>query len=1177
MYPLPPRLSLGVVLSLLVLSAAHAPLRGAPPPPLRSYSVTERYGVSHPQQIIDFDGAPAGDPRNWYVIGPDGREAPFQLLGGGKLAVMTDLPAGAKKTWRLQAGRPQAPFAGRVTLRKHGGGYELVNGLTGVRIPTPPADLSRTPAPIQGVRYADGAWSATGPNFLSVAARAMEVQVLEQGPLKAVVVVLYRFPRPELRDGERVVAPAGEGFYRCTVELQAGQPSVLVEDDTDVDFSYTLDLYPGLLPTQARYRGARSESPEAGRDESGRKYEGHNGKVATDAIVDLKYDRPRDYPRMGHWHPWIESSGWYWMLYNPAGSRLAGIFGGRASRLIGATNSGVNVFTRPGSGSAPPACGLRISSLRRTEDGRVFPRTRFHWGLFVGTREEHLKPIAEVQPINRQMNLHGGINLNKLHRYVLDYPDPARGYGALFMEKAPLQQLNDRIRREPEGDDFRRLAEGDGYSRELLQFWSDSTGERRTAVVDSIGQVARGFLEAMVNGNGIYDWSPDQLVTSYSYWMGALEMSRKALWIDQVLADPKTPAVDQSRVKAFAATFGMLLSDDDYVPLFEGHGMHLGNPNMPVLQQGIRSQFTLLLAEHPVLRSRVAEVEKKTLATLHEIVNAHGASMSATNYIGAGFAPTLDLLLQLRMQGKDHFGTDPRLRRFSEFYMHLLTPPEVRFGGPRKLVAFGDSSTQRSELFGALASGFRTADPALSARLMGAWTAAGKPHSSFFGTSILKNDEAAPAREPALGDATFPGYLSVLRHGWGKPHETAVWMIDGDYYHDHRHMDQGSVAIYALGAPLSLDWGSLYYPQVAGGFMHSMVLPESSIGAAEALGHPPAKLHGWNQDSPPLHTSYFVWGVPPWGKASQDAFLSFDSGSLARARFKSEAGPEWIRSIYSIRPDPAHPLILIQDRFAGEDAGPKIFTLNLAAQGEVETPTGRVSPPMRTHDAQGGREPNKKELPSAGPVFPLQPGLNRLGFTGQWKIDWDLYTFADEPQQAHVGNWAHFYHPHTEQVEFRKANDRPFEERQHILRVRGQNGFNTLILPYPKGRRPSDLKVVHSEAGVTVTQNGAETRLDASGFTFRRSDKLVVTASFGTARVGGRGISIQGGPAEVIVDPKRAVVTLSGPAGPRSVRLPAGSWKPVPKKGAATPVRRPDGAWELRQSGVTPSRFEFSR
>ncbi|HTE21306.1 MAG TPA: hypothetical protein VK689_23315, partial [Armatimonadota bacterium] len=1077
---------------LLALAGAFGARAGAAPEPARlvhTSSIREAFGVAHPRQLIDFDAAPPVDPKRSYVIGPDGTEVPYQILRGGKLAVLTDLPASASRSWKLYTGRAPAPARGGVELTKSATHYEVTNGLTGVRIPLPPARLTPTPAPIQGVRYRDGRWTATGPNSLSIPAASMEVRLVEQGPLKVVAEVVYRFAAPG-------------AYYKSTIEVQARQPSILLEEETTTDLSYSLDLHVGLQPTEARYRGARSTSKEAGRDAAGQRFSGHNGKVAWDAFVDLQYQAPRDYPRLTRWEPWIEDSGWYWMLYDagaPASANLLGLFGGRSSRLIGAPNSGVNVFTRPAEDGRPPATGITVSSYRKSESGRTFPRSRFHWGLFLGTKGEDLRVPAAVQPINVQMNLHGGINLNKIHRVALEYPDPKRRYGALYMDRAVLDRHVARLRADKEGPQgkghYNRLYHADSYFREMLAIWADPTAEKIRAATAAIEHTAREFLEAMVNGKGIYDGSPDQMVPSYAYWMGGLEMQRKALWIDQLLALPSITPEVRAKAKAVAALFGHVLWDDDFVPLFEGHGMNLGNPNMPVMQQGLRSFFTLFLAEHPAMRPRVPQVERETLKSLNEIVNEHGASMSATNYIGAGFTPTLNLLLQLRMLGRDRFKSEARLPRFAEFYLNLLTPPEVRFGGPRKLVAIGDSSTQRSELFGALGTGFRSADPSLSARLMGAWRAAGRPHASFFGTSLVKIDEEAPAKDPALQSATFPGYYSVLRHGWGTPNETALWFINGDYYHDHRHQDQGSVLLYALGAPLSLDWGPIYYPQVAGGFMHSMVLPESAIGAADTIGHPPAMLHGWDQDSPPLHTAFFVWGVPPWGKATQDSFLSFERNAGATAHFTSSDNTTWTRSVYSIHPDAARPVLLIRDRFAGKGEGAsKVFSLNLTAQGDVETPAGKVTPPLRTFDAYGNRTPDKKELPSAGKVFPLAPGLNRLGFTGQWKIDWDLYTYAEEAQQAHVGNWGHHYHPHTEQAEFEKANGRPFEERQHILRIRGSGGFNALILPYPKGKRPDDLKVTRQGAETVITGGGAETRVGDDFFAFRSSAEVVLAA-----------------------------------------------------------------------------------
>lgn len=1140
----------------LLLAAVASTLRAAPAvqPPgklVRTFSIREAFGVGHPDQILDFDGVPVVDGRSAYLIGPDGQEVPYQLLRGGKIAVRTDLPPGSERSWKLFTGRAPAPVTGGVKVRREPAYFEITNEHGGIRIPVPPADLSATPAPLQGLRYPDGKWTATGPNRLSIPAKKMAVRFLEEGPLKTVVEVAYTFASSGA--GNTPEGTTAEAYYRSTLELQAGQPSVLLEEDTNTDLSYSLNIAEGLQPTQARYRGARSTSKKAGRDAAGQQYTGNNGKVPWDAFVDLQYQAPRAYPRVGRWEPWVENSGWYWMLYNaqaPASANLLGLFSGRASRLLGAPNSGVNVFTRPGENGKPPTAGITVSSYRKAVDGRTFPRSRFHWGIFLGTRGSALMDPAEIQPINRQMNLHGGINLNRVHRIALEYPDPKRGYGGLYMDPVVLRRMIARLRADQPGPSgksyYRRLYDADSYSRDLLALWADAGDEKSRKAVESAGQTARAFLEAMVNGKGIYDYSPDQLVPSYAYWMGGLEMQRKALWIDQVLAGGRASTSDRAKAKAVAALFAHVLWNDDFVPMQGGHGMPMGNPNMPVMQQGFRSAFTLFLAEHPAMRPRVPLVERTTLKSLHEIVNEHGASMSATNYIGAGFAPTLDLLLQLRMLGKSHFKSESRLSRFAEFYLNLLTPPEVRFGGPRKLIALGDSSTQRSELYGVLATGFRDADPALSSRLQGAWLASGKPHSSFFGTSLIKIDDEAPAKDPALGSATYPGYYSVLRHGWGTPHETALWMVNGDYYHDHRHLDHGSVVLYALGAPLSLDWGPIYYPRVAGGFMHSMVLPESAIGAAEiANGRPPEKLHGWDQDSPPLHTADFIWGVPPWGKSTQDRFLSFGNGALASAHFTApDNATTWNRTVHSFHPNPAHPLILIRDRFAGKAAAEsKVFSLNLMAEGDVEIPGGKVSPPLRTHDAQGGRAPDKKELPSAGKVFSLAPGINRLGFTGQWKIDWDLYTLGDEARQAHIGNWAHYYHPHTEQLEFQKANGRPFEERQHILRIRGNGAFSTLILPYPKGKRPADLKVTRDGGTLVVSHGGTVAHLGETHSAYKSAGKTVLSAHTPEA-ASAHGLSIHGGPAEVVLEGKRATVTLHGEKGQRRLRLP-GSWKPA--------------------------------
>jgi len=426
--------------------------------------------------------------------------------------------------------------------------------------------------------------------------------------------------------------------------------------------------------------------------------------------------------------------------------------------------------------------------------------------------------------------------------------------------------------------------------------------------------------------------------------------------------------------------------------------------------------------------------------------------MGSVHYVGAAAYPLLNTFQQLKMVGRyDAFAREDRLARFAEFYLNFLTPPEVRFGGLRKLVAIGDGSTEGTAMFGQLATGFAVVKPELSARLMGAWHSGGNVHCRFQGSSYLKIDEEPPHKDPALGSATFPGWSTVLRSGWNTPNETAVWIVNGEDYRDHRHRDNGNLVIYALGAPLSIDWGPIYYPHVHGGFMHSLVLPESDAG------------HPWDRDHVPLDAGQ------RWLAVGQDTFETDSNSAYVSSRYRLRSDLGWSRSVRLIHAQSDLPIIAVHDEFSGPSADAwKILTFNLMAAGPVATSAGSVMPPERTHARTTHRRSNPgHELPSAGPVLELPPGVNRLGFTGQdWKahasggIDFDLYVVGDLGMQAHVGNWAHLWHPSTEEAQFRKANgSERFEERQHILRVRGRAAFTTVIVAWRKGDRPKGLSV----------------------------------------------------------------------------------------------------------------------
>jgi hypothetical protein len=753
-------------------------------------------------------------------------------------------------------------------------------------------------------------------------------------------------------------------------------------------------------------------------------------------------------------------------------------------------------------------------------------RHRFSWGLFVGDKGGDLGDPAQVQNIGRQHNLHGGFSLNKIKDYVLSFPDPPQGYGRMFMEPGVLQQMVTRLR----GGDtayYNYLRAAEPYAQPLLDMWRDASGTQTRTNAAGALTLGRSILDTYVNQNGIHDrW--------LGYWEGALLMTGKALIIDSILADPLATPADKANVKAVAALFGAMLYDNDLVPVDNPEArVNLGTANMPVQWAGARNLLALFLITHPSFQSKIPDLYQNTVSVLQSVVNDSGAEFGCPHYTQASFTPTLNSFLQLRMAGPpDPFAVQPRLKRFAEFYMNLLTPPEPRFGANRKIIAASDGSTEAEPtyLFGELATGFRNADPGLASRLMGAWFQSGKVHSGFWATTLLMIDEAFPTSDPLLTDGNYPGYLSVLRNGWGSPRETALWLFHGDWYRDHRHSiganaeftDHGSIVLYALGAPLSINWGSLYTPQTMGGAMKSLVLPES--------GFPE-----WNSGSHGLTAG------APWRTSANETFAAFKASSFSAGRTRNAANLEWIRSVASLHPNEALPVVVVRDDFAGASpAAPKILTFNMMAQGGVGTPGGVITPPYIT----GGN-------PATGPAFSLAPGLNKLAFTGQtWDVhptdgvDWDLYTTSTESLSGNIGNWGHTWHPSREQGQYRAVNGgRLFEEHQHILRLRGTGSFRTFILPFRKGEKPGDLQVRQNGGSIDITTAGQITTISDNWYAFTNSQKRILT-TFTSAQAQAFGLSASGGPTEVVLEANRALITAHGARGPRRVKIPA-TWKPV--------------------------------
>jgi hypothetical protein len=258
--------------------------------------------------------------------------------------------------------------------------------------------------------------------------------------------------------------------------------------------------------------------------------------------------------------------------------------------------------------------------------------------------------------------------------------------------------------------------------------------------------------------------------------------------------------------------------------------------------------------------------------------------------------------------------------------------------------------------------------------------------------------------------------------------------------------------LYALGSPISVHWGSMYEPHVPGAWMQNVVVSEPGLKAP------------WDSGGVAINDCF--------GNRSQTITAPGLSSGLGWARatatFDNNAS-RWNRRVWHYRSDPAMPVLRIRDEFGGAGTGdPKIFSLTLMATGPVEVAGGSLDVPRSSAPAN----------PPGGGRISLASGVTRLGFKGQWGVDFDVYIVAESAQEATITGWKHFWHTTRESVEYEAATGKRFEEAQYILRLRSRGAFEVVIVPYRAGTRPSDLAIARTGHGeLSLIRDGNTTTL----------------------------------------------------------------------------------------------------
>jgi hypothetical protein len=1227
---------------------------------LASFPLTELFGTNWTDQPIEFryDGGRPSENATRMLLEPLGIEVPYQWVSScsdatakkGCILVRGSLPAKAAYTWTLQSGKPpSATVANPVKLSIQGSNYELTNGLTGVRIVSSAANPSPyNLAPIQGILLPGGIWTGVGlsPNLLYSESQsaagtvgaplhtpmytvtAYHVTVTDSGPMKTVLEIGYTFRRPRYSENNQIVDTAGTGHYTMIVTMYANSKSILVDEDSDMQFSYYLPVYAQLMPDQVRSRVHDVPSPNCGYEAAvpvtdvvnaspivvSANYNFFNGQqvlisgiagntaangtyyaktsgyphgqvglyqdaalvkpvtgsgsyigggtikaahrgalfrpLQRDAYLDLTYtaDRPAsagcsattyrklvsDYPPADH------AAGWYIEMYQstaPAIAPVVGIYTGRVSTLLnsdwGPSMPGIYTSNRHWISGAQDA-GIQVDNLVRAFSNIRAPLVHRNWAIWASTKAD-LLPVASHQPIADEQNSLVSINLSHLYTYQLIYPDPPGGWQWLYLPPASAQQVISWIRNGvPVCGSVTcyynlRAQTADDVGRTLLRMWQQNNTAAVGTALQAAAAQAKQITDTLAGGdNHWYDL--------FGYYNVGLYALPYVPLLNAVLMDSNATEAQKTLAKAMLALFGCILWDDDWFPIDQQTGGGTGLTNQYEMYLQFRTLTAAAVPSQPFLAAHIATAVRYSTEDLNQHFNPTGAVEGSTHYQNTYFNPLILNYQALSLRGYLSM-TDPKWTAVANWELSIQTPPDPRFGNTRKSYSNGDGATEGDQRTPLLATALKRTNPSLASNLMWAW------QQSYDGASLAEDsgispmafiDPTIPAAMPRLGSINIPGYHSVERHGFGTPNETVAWFINGDFYslQGHRHYDDGQVSIYAHAAPLAIDFNAnLYYPEVPGRFMHDSIVYDSEL------------KHPWNADNALLTDVATLMN-----NATNTEFGAFGNSTTATGAFTGGLGTVWTRTVRMLAFNPSYPIIYVADSFVGPGAAAgKTLTWNMMAGGPVSTPSGWITPVSRF---SAGCQNPAGALPSNGTVHTLGSGLQAFGFTGiPWPkhptggINWDLFLLSDSnTQQFFIGNWGHGCHPTRETNEYKAANGAPFAETQHILRIHGAGPFTTIILPYRKTEPPAR-GITQQSCGVQITQSNETTCFDSSAATYTNGTKHILTAYDNTPQ-SAFGVTVSGGPQEVVIQPDQIAWTLSGvTAGARNLTLPGG-WMP---------------------------------
>ncbi len=440
------------------------------------------------------------------------------------------------------------------------------------------------------------------------------------------------------------------------------------------------------------------------------------------------------------------------------------------------------------------------------------------WGLWVGTPEllgedkagQHGKGIfSRIRQIQVK---YGQTPLDKVKDWTLAWQlPPNTHYPRLYYSPASIARMRKNF---PElSEEYRNLIAQDKPALALLT--EDAEGLRQAFKQGDaeLGASVDAFL------NGGHD-------TQDTYTHRFQEVVRaNGNRLDVGLACPDLSQAEKKLALARAAFLAYKISDLDYWR-YNAYGGGPSNPNMMSIATHALATLAALVPDHPRQRSWFELCRRLVSADILHSIGPRGAWLESPGYQGAGNTPINQTVLILRRHlivdlTRDTFFGE-RLMSVSTYYANLLTPPDPRFDGLRKPMALGDNTPFWATFPTYLANAGRQSFPTAAGNAIWAWEQMGRPVGAaallMFQEHVL---DGSIDPIPISGKTeVFPGFGIIFRHGFDTPHETHMTLRQNNFAYGHYDEDQGSVSLFAKGAPLALDWID-YSPNEAA--MHNRV------------------------------------------------------------------------------------------------------------------------------------------------------------------------------------------------------------------------------------------------------------------------------------------------------------------------------------------------------------------